>query len=123
LRTVKEYALDAWAQEQDKRRSTETKKRKRKAKKIEEAIEEILPKDSLSYQFMRNLEAADFGVVVSVLDGSEPLRFTFNDEGDLVLIGKGSEDDQETVSLPIENASDLGRMLERFEPEPANNDS
>lgn len=121
--TVKEYARAAWAEEQDKRRSTETKKRKRKAKKIEEAIEEILPKDSLSYHFMRNLEAPDFSVVVSVLDGNEVLRFTFNDEGDLVLIGKGSEDDKETLSLPIENASDLGRMLERFEPEPGNNDS
>ena len=122
MSTIKEYALEAWAQEQERRRLSDYKKRKRKAKKIEDAIEEILPKESISYQLIRNLDSPDFGVVVSVLDGTEPLRFTFNDKGDLALIGKAPGDDRESVSLPIESASDLGEMLERFEARPEPND-
>ena len=110
--TIKEYALEAWAQE--RRRLSEHKKRKRKAKKIEDAIEEILSKDSLSYRTMRNLDPTDFGVVVSVLDGGEPLLFTFNDERLLVLTGKGSGEDKEILSPSIESTADLGRALEQF---------
>jgi hypothetical protein len=122
LITIKEFALEAWALEQEKRRLSEYKKRKRKAKKIEDAIEEILPKDSLSYQTERNLDDADFAVVVSVIDGSETLRFTFNGDGDLVLIGKGSQSDKAMVSLAVESPSDLGRMIERFEAATESND-
>jgi hypothetical protein len=86
-------------------------------------FEEILPKDSLSYQTTRNLDDPVFGAVVSVLDGSNPLRFTFNDEGDLVLIGKAAESDQETLSLPVESASDLGQLIEQFAPATERDDS
>src|SRR5215208_932897 len=83
LKTLKEHALEAWAQEQDKRKQSERKKRKRKAKKIEEDIDDLLPRDSNEYQFERNLEDTGYDVVVSITDNDGTLRFTYDSEDDL----------------------------------------
>jgi hypothetical protein len=116
LETLRGYALQAWAQEQDKRKQSEYKKRKRKAKKIEDAIEELLPKDTVVYQVERYLEDSEFTVVVIVTDESGSLRFTQNAKGDLVLIGKCPNSDREVLSEAIDNAADLGKMIENFAP-------
>jgi uncharacterized FlaG/YvyC family protein len=116
LKTLREHALEAWAQEQDKRNQSERKKRKRKAKKIEEDIDDLLPRDSNEFQFERNLEDASFDVVVSVTDSDGTLRFTYDGKDDLVLIGECPACHKEAMSKPIDDAADLGEMLERFEP-------
>jgi hypothetical protein len=114
LDTLRGYALQAWAHEQEKRKQSEFKKRKRKAKKIEDAIEELLPKDAVVYQLERNLEDPEFTVVVIVIDESGALKFTQNDKGDLVLIGKCPNSDREVFSAAIDTAADLGRLIENF---------
>lgn len=121
METLRGYALQAWAQEQDKRKQSEYKKRKRKAKKIEDAIEELLPKDTVVYQVERHLEDPEFTVVVIVTDESGALRFTQNDKGDLVLIGKCPNSDREVLSEGIDDAADLGKLIENFAPADAQN--
>ena len=116
MKTLRAYALEAWAQEQEKRKQSEYKKRKRKAKKLEDAIEELLPKDAVVYQVERNLEDPEFTVVVIITDESGSLRFTHNDKSDLVLIGKCPQSDKEVLSYAIDSAADLGRLIENFEP-------
>jgi hypothetical protein len=116
LETLRGYALQAWAQEQEKRKQSEYKKRKRKAKKIEDAIEELLPKDTVVYQVERHMEDPEFTVVVIVTDESGSLRFTQNDKGDLVLIGKCPNSDREVLSAAIDDAADLGKLIENFVP-------
>ncbi len=114
METLRGYALQAWAQEQEKRKQSEYKKRKRKAKKIEDAIEELLPKDAVVYQLERNLEDPEFTVVVIVTDASGSLQFTQNDKGDLVLIGQCPNRDKAVISYAINSAADLGRLIENF---------
>jgi hypothetical protein len=116
LKTLREHALEAWAQEQEKRKQSERKKRKRKAKKIEEDIDDLLPRDSNEYQFERSLEDSSFGVVVSLTDNDSTLRFTYDSEDDLVLIGECPACHKEAMSKAIDDAADLGEMLEAFEP-------
>jgi hypothetical protein len=116
MATLRQHAIEAWTQEQEKRKQAERKKRKRKAKKIEEDIDDLLPKELSDYQFERNLEAAVFDVVVSITDTDETLRFTYDDDDELALISQCPACRKETVSRPIETAAKLGEMLESFEP-------
>ena len=44
MKTLKEIALESWSQEQQKRKQSEHKRRKRLARKIESAIDDLLPK-------------------------------------------------------------------------------
>lgn len=110
-----DYARKAWAMEQEKRRQSDHKKRKRKAKKIEEEIYGLLPKDSGDYNFERNLEDSSYGVVVSLTEEDETLRFTFDDQDALTVIGKCLDCQQETLSQPVTSVAELGKMLEAFE--------
>lgn len=119
--TLKQHALEAWTQEQEKRKQAERKKRKRKAKKIEEDVDDLLPKELTDYQFERNLEADDFNVTVSIKDGDGTLSFTYDDDDELVLIGNCPACQAETISKPIETAAELGEMLEAFEPGSSHN--
>jgi hypothetical protein len=112
---LKDYARKAWELEQEKRRQSEQKKRKRKAKKIEEEIYDLLPKDSEDYAFERNLEDSPYGAVVSLTEENETLRFTFDDQDDLTVIGKCAACQQDALSKPITSAAELGKMLEAFE--------
>jgi hypothetical protein len=112
---LKDYARKAWELEQEKRRQSEQKKRKRRAKKIEEEIYDLLPKDSEDYAFERNLDDSVYGVVVSLTEENETLRFTFDDQDDLTIIGKCGACQQEALSKPITSAAELGKMLEGFE--------
>jgi len=116
MATLRQHALEAWAQEQEKHKQNERKKRKRKAKKIEEDIDDLLPKELSDYQFERNLEAPDFNVIVSITDTDGTLRFTYDGDDDLVLIGHCPACHAETVSKPIDSPAELGEMLESFEP-------
>ena len=56
MKSFRECALEAWSQEQERRKQSERKKRKRKAKKIEEDIDDLLPRDAEGIQFDRNLD-------------------------------------------------------------------
>lgn len=117
MKTLREYALEAWAQEQERRKQSERKKRKRKAKKIEEDIDDLRPKDAEGLQFERNLDDPIYESVVSCTDtDGEILRFTYDDEGELSLIGTCPSCHQETRSRAIESAAVLGEVLEKFEP-------
>jgi hypothetical protein len=117
MNSLREYAFEAWAQEQERRKQSDRKKRKRKAKKIEEDIDDLLPRDADPLSFVRDLEDPRWQAVVSVTDIDETvLRFTFDDDGDLSLIGVCPTCSQETISRAIDTAADLGEMLENFTP-------
>ena len=113
--TLREYALDAWSREDEKLKASEQKKRKRKAKKIEEEIAEILPRESEEPAYQRNLEDATYGVVVSIAESDGTLRFTRDDKDNLVIIGESPRCHSEALSRPIEELEDLGRALQSFE--------
>lgn len=112
---LKDYARKAWEMEQEKRKQSDHKKRKRRAKKIEEEIYDLLPKDSEDYDFERNLEDSDYGVVVSLTEEGETLRFTFNEQDDLTVIGRCGACQQEALSTPVASVAELGKMIEAFE--------
>lgn len=117
MKTLREYALEAWAQEQERRKQSERKKRKRRAKKIEEDIDDLLPRDAEGLQFERNLDDPSYESVVAVTDTDGAImRFTYDDEGELSLIGTCPSCHQETRSRAIESTADLGEVLESFEP-------
>jgi hypothetical protein len=117
MNTLKEYALEAWSQEQERRKNAERKKRKRKAKKIEEDIDDLLPKDAEGFQVERNLDDPTYNVVVVVTDtDGTPLRFSYDENDELSLIGECPTCHHETVSEPIGSAASLGEMIERFAP-------
>ena len=117
MKTFREYALEAWAQEQERRKQSERKKRKRRAKKIEEDIDDLLPRDAEGLQFERNLDDLKYESVVTVTDmDGEHLRFTYDDDGELSLIGSCPVCSQESRSAPIDSVATLGEMLERFQP-------
>ncbi len=112
---LKEYARKAWELEQEKRKQSDQKKRKRKAKKIEEEIYDLLPKDAQDCNFERNLEDSDYGAVVSLTEEGETLRFTFDNQDDLAIIGKCSACQQDAISKPVTSVAELGKMIEAFE--------
>ena len=112
---LKDYARKAWEVEQEKRKQSDHKKRKRKAKKIEEEIHDLLPKDSEDFDFERNLEDSDYGVVVSLTEEGETLRFTYDEQDDLTVIGKCAACQQEALSKPVASLAELGKMIEVFE--------
>ena len=117
MRTLREYALEAWALELERRKQSERKKRKRRAKKIEEDIDDLLPRDAEGLQFERTLDDPNYESVVGVTDtDGAVLRFTYDDEGELSLIGACPSCLQETRSRAIASAADLGEVLERFAP-------
>jgi hypothetical protein len=66
MKTLREYALEAWAQEQERRKQSERKKRKRRAKKIEEDIDDLLSRDAEGLQFERDLDDPSYASVVSI---------------------------------------------------------
>jgi len=69
------------------------------------------------HQLERDLDDPSYSSVVSITDTDGTiLRFTHDDESDLVLIGECPSCHQETRSRAIESAADLGELLERFEP-------
>lgn len=116
MTTLRQHALEAWAQEQEKRKQAERKKRKRKAKKIEEDIDDLLPKEMSDYQFERNLESPDFNVIVSITDSDATLRFAYDEDDELALIGQCPACHKETLSKPIDSTAELGEILEAFKP-------
>jgi hypothetical protein len=118
---LRDYALKAWEMEKEKRKQSDFKKRKRRAKKIEEEIYDLLPKDAEDYDFERDLENTRYAAVVSLTEGGQTLRFTFDDEDDLTLIGECSRCRQEAVSKAVTSAAELGQMIEAFEPSDSHN--
>jgi hypothetical protein len=115
LKTFKELASDAWTQEQDKRKQSDYKKRKRLAKKIEGEIDDLLPKDADDIQFERQLEDRNYEAVVVVKSDDGDLRFTHDDKDRLVLIGECQACHGEALSRPVESMADLGQLLENFQ--------
>jgi hypothetical protein len=116
LKTLKELALEAWNQEQEKRKQSEHKKRKRLAKKIEEEINDLLPKDADDCELQRNLDDSRYGVVVTTGEALGALQFTHDDKDNLVLIGDCAACRARTLSKPIADLADLGQLLENFQP-------
>jgi len=116
LKTLKELALEAWSQEQEKRKQSEQKKHKRLAKKIEEEINDLLPKDVDDCEFQRNLDDSRYGVVVSTAEATGALRFTHDDKDRLVIIDDCPACRAQTLSKPIDDLADLGQLLESFQP-------
>lgn len=117
MKTFREYALEAWAQEQERRKQSERKKRKRRAKKIEEDIDDLLPRDAEGLRFERTLDDPNYESVVAVTDTDGAiLRFTYDDDGELSLLGTCLTCRQETRSRAIRIASDLGEVFEGFVP-------
>ena len=117
MKSFRESALEAWAQEQERRKQSDRKKRKRKAKKIEEDIDDLLPRDADGIQFDRNLDDPSYEAVVNVTDtDGQALRFTHDDDGELTLLGTCPACRKETRSRALASAADLGEMLESFEP-------
>jgi len=115
VKTLKELALEAWSQEQEKRRQSDYKKRKRLAKKIEGEIDDLLPKDADDYAFERNLEDKRYEAIVSTEEAGGVLRFTHDDKDRLVIIGECPACRGEALSKPIEDMADLGQLLENFQ--------
>jgi hypothetical protein len=115
VKTLKELALEAWSQEQEKRRQSDYKKRKRLAKKIEGEIDDLLPKEADDYTYQRNLQDPRYEVVVSLEESSGVLRFTHDDKDRLVIIGECRGCGGEALSKPIEDMADLGELLENFQ--------
>ena len=113
--TLREYALDAWSREDEKQKASEQKKRKRKAKKIEEEIAELLPREFKEPDYERNLEDATFGVAVSVVESDGTLRFTRDDKDNLVIIGECPQCHRAALSRHIDELEDLGHALQDFE--------
>ena len=116
MKTLKELALEAWNQEQEKRKQSEYKKHKRLAKKIEEEINDLLPKDADDYEFQRNLDDSRYGVVVSTGESLGAMQFTHDGKDNLVLIGDCPACRARTLSKPIDDLADLGQVLEGFQP-------
>jgi hypothetical protein len=112
---LRDYALKAWETEKEKRKQSDNKKRKRRAKKIEEEIYDLLPKDSDDYDFQRNLEDPQYGVIVSLTEEGGTLNFLFDENDDLAILGECPTCHKESVSRPISSAADLGKMIESFE--------
>lgn len=112
---LREYALKAWESEKENRRQSDLKKRKKKAKKIEEEIYDLLPKDAGDFEFQRHLEDDTYGVVVSLTEADQTLRFTFDDKDNLTVIGECAACRKEALSKPVESAAQLGQMIEAFE--------
>ncbi len=116
MKTLKDLALEAWNQEQEKRKQSEHKKRKRLAKKIEEEINDLLPKDADDYEFQRNLDDDRHGVVVTTGEALGALQFTHDDKDNLVLVGDCLACRTRTLSKPIDGLANLGQLLESFQP-------
>ena len=114
--TIREYALQAWTAEQEKHKHALYKKAKRKAKKIEEEIAELFADEVEEYKVERTLEHPHYEAIVTVHDDAGALQFTYDVDDDLVLIGVCSACQQEATSKPIDNAADLGQLLESFAP-------
>jgi hypothetical protein len=116
VKSLKELALEAWSQEQEKRRQSDYKKRKRLAKKIEGEIDDLLPKDADDYEFERNLEDPRYEVVISTGDGDGGLRFAHDDKDRLVIVGQCPACHGDALSKPVDDIADLGQLLESFQP-------
>jgi len=117
MNSLREYAFQAWVQEKDRRKQADRKKRKRRAKKIEEDIEDLLPRDIESLRFDRSLDDPRWEAIVTVTDADEShLLFTHDQDGDLVLIGECPSCHEDTISSAIGSAADLGEVLESFTP-------
>ena len=111
MTTLREHALTAWAKQQEKNKQSDLKKRKRKAKEIEE----LLPKDWNHCEIDRELADPLYKVVLSVAEGNGTLRFTHDEKNKLVIIGECAGCHKEPMSVPVPRVAKLGRLLERFE--------
>lgn len=117
MNSLREYAFQAWLQEKERRKQAERKKRKRRAKKIEDDIDDLLPRDIESLRFDRNLDDPRWEAIVTVTETDEStLLFTYDSDGDLVLIGQCPTCHEDTISCAIGSAADLGEILENFTP-------
>lgn len=116
MKTLRELAQDSWSQEQEKRKQSDYKKRKRLAKKIEGEIDDLMPKDAEDYDFVRHLEDARYEAIVSTGDADAALRFTHDDKDNLVLIGACPACHGEALSKPVDDLAGLGQLLENFQP-------
>jgi hypothetical protein len=112
---LRDYALKAWETEKEKRKQSDYKKRKRRAKKIEEEIYDLLPKDADDYDFQRNLDDPNYGIVVSLSEEGGTLNFLFDENEDLAILGDCPSCKQEAISKPVSSAAELGRLIESFE--------
>lgn len=122
MNSLREYALAAWVEEQERRKHSERKKRKRIAKKIEEDIDDLLPRDVEDLRFERTLDHPRWEAVVVVTDtDGSTLQFTYDADGNLALIGKCPTCHEEATSQAIETVADLGELLERFLPSHSHN--
>ena len=114
MTTLRDYALQAWATEHAKQQKIRVKKAKRQFKKMEAALEELLEDAVDTYQVERTLDHPHYEAVLTVSDASGTLQFTSDTKDDLLLIGRCPFCQQETTSMPIGSAADLGQVLERF---------
>lgn len=116
MATIKEQALQAWTDEQQRHLHAEQKKRKKRAKRIEADIDELIPRDAEEYKYERHLEDRNFGTVVTISDRDGALKFTHDDKDNLVLIGTCAACRRETLSESLKGLEDLGRVIDQFEP-------
>ena len=114
MKTIREYALHAWAAEQEKQQQARAKKVKKQIKKMEEALEELFADAVEAYQVERTLVHPHYEAVLTVTDANGALQFTYDAKDNLTLIGMCPTCQQETTSPPIDSAADLGKVLERF---------
>jgi hypothetical protein len=114
VKTIREYALHAWAAEQEKHQQARAKKAKKQLKKLTEALEELFADAGAAYQVEPTVGHPHYEAVLTVSDASGALQFTYDAKEALTLIGRCPTCQQETTSLPLESAADLGKVLERF---------
>ena len=111
MNSLREYAFQAWLQEKERRKQSERKKRKRRAKKIEDDIEDLLPRDIESLRFDRNLDDPRWEAIVTVTETDEStLLFTYDNDGDLVLIDQCPTCHEDTISCSIGSACKDSRV-------------
>jgi hypothetical protein len=115
MTTLRRHALDSWALEQEERKQADRKKKKRRAKKIEEAIEDMLPKDLGDSEIHRDLDNDQYGVVVNVVEADGTLQFV-QEDGDIAVVGRCPSCGEECISVPVGTAGELGSVLETFRP-------
>jgi|SRR5262252_10316015 len=117
MNSLREHAFQSWVQEKERRKQADRKKRKRRAKKIEEDIEDLLPRDLENLRIDRNLDDPRWEAIVMVTDTDDsPLLFTHDNDGDLALISSCPACHEDTISRAIGSAADLGEILENFMP-------
>jgi DNA topoisomerase IB len=114
VKTIQEYALQAWAEEREKQQQARAKKAKKQIKKMTEELEELFAEAVEAYRVEPTVVHPRYEAVLTVTDANGALQFTYDAKDELTLIGMCPTCQQETTSPPIDSAADLGKMLERF---------